>query len=58
MKTYTLDGDPIDLPEFLSDNCFGSEMLTAILALEPGDALVIGGGASPEFVLACVEGAK
>jgi hypothetical protein len=50
---WTLDGQPVDLAEFLSDNreTFDIETCHIIGALRPGESLIVGGGAGAEFVL-------
>ena len=63
MKSYTLDGEPVELDAFIADNCghtvsypFEDEDITDIYNLKPGEEIRFGGGASAEFVLACHEG--
>lgn len=59
MKTYTLDGEPINIEDFIRDNTapdvepLPDEEIAAILALKPGEELILGGGAAAEFVIAC-----
>lgn len=52
-RQFTLNGDHINVAEFLhaNDETFTLDDVKAILALEPGDKLVFGGGAAPQFVL-------
>jgi len=54
---YTLDGDPVDLDEFLADNAetFTGDEVAAARALRAGEQIVYGGGAWATFVLRRVE---
>lgn len=58
---YTLDDEPVDVEEFISDNtaddvaAITAEDIACIRALEPGEQIVMGGGAAAEFVLRRVE---
>lgn len=59
-KRYTLDGEPVEVEDFIADNRghtvsnpFTDEDVAAIRALEPGQEIVYGGGAFAEFVLRC-----
>jgi len=59
MKTYTLDGERIDIEDFITTNTHPDvaplhpDEIAAIRALKPGEAWTTGGGAAAEFVLAC-----
>lgn len=55
---YTLDGEPVDVEEFIRDNTRGPAwanltrvQIRRIRSLPPGEEIVFGGGASAEFVL-------
>lgn len=50
---YTLDGEPVDLEDFLNVNKDGltKEEVKAVKGLRPGKSIVFGGGAAAEFVL-------
>lgn len=52
-KSYRLDGEPVDIKEFLADNEEGldPEEVDNILALRPGESVSFGGGAAPIFTL-------
>lgn len=52
-KRFTLDGQPVDLDEFLADNLetISPEDCDAIDRLDVGGAITFGGGAGAEFVL-------
>lgn len=58
-KRWTLDGEPIDLGEFLRDNAetFTVREAERIAAMQPGEQMEVGGGAGASFMLACEEGA-
>lgn len=49
LAQYELDGEALDLPEFLEVNAgaFDSEELSRITSLEPGESVMLGGGAAP-----------
>lgn len=57
VPSYTLDGEPVGIEEFISDNAaedvagFTEQEVACIRALQPGEAFVFGGGAAAEFVL-------
>lgn len=52
-RQFTLDGEAVDLAAFLhaNDETFTLDDVQSILALKPGDKLVFGGGAEPQYVL-------
>jgi hypothetical protein len=54
-KRFTLDGEPVDLAEFLSDNreTFTVAEAEAIAAMAPGAQMLLGGGAGADFLLRC-----
>ena len=57
VPSYTLDGEPVDIEEFISDNTAEdvagiTELeVASIRALQPGEQIIFGGGAAAEFVL-------
>lgn len=53
---YTLDGEPVDLEDFLRDNAdtFEPEELAALRAMQPGEHATFGGGACPRVTLRCL----
>lgn len=50
-KVFTLDGEPLDLADFVVVNDLEPEQVNAIGAMEPGDEMTFGGGAGALFVL-------
>lgn len=48
---FSLDGEPINLGEFLCDNDLEEEQVAAIANLQPGESMNFGGGAAATFVL-------
>lgn len=52
-KRFSLDGERVDVAEFIADNAedFGPEEIAAIAALAVGESLTFGGGAFGAFVL-------
>jgi hypothetical protein len=54
-KRYTLDGEAIDLAEFLAENrdWFTVNEAEHLAAMVPGQLEVVGGGAGAEFLLRC-----
>lgn len=54
-RRYELDGQPVTLDDLLEVNgdSFTACEIDAIFAMQPGDAMLLGGGAFAEFVLAC-----
>lgn len=53
-RTYTLDGEYLDLPEFIRVNGDDLEpwVYEAINAMEIGDSIQVGGGAGATFIIA------
>jgi hypothetical protein len=49
--TYYLDGEQIEVDEFISDNEFDAEEIAEIRSLSPGKSIRFGGGAAALFVL-------
>jgi hypothetical protein len=57
MRRYTLDGVEIDILKFLADNkALSIDAVVAILALRVGEVFAGGGGASPTWIVARVNG--
>jgi uncharacterized protein (UPF0335 family) len=50
-KRFTLDGETIDIVEFIADNGFDRKEIRKIAKLKVGDELLYGGGAAAEFIL-------
>ncbi len=48
---FTLDGEPLDLADFIEVNELESEQVAALLNLQPGETMNFGGGAAASFVL-------
>lgn len=55
---YELDGEPIDLDEFISVNEFDDAEIADLYAMEVGDEAVFGGGAMPITTLRRVDPAE
>lgn len=55
---YTLDGECISIGECIMHNEFSTDEIAAMLALEPGEEMVLGGGAAPERVLRVEEATR
>lgn len=59
MKKYTLDGEPVDIEEFIATNTapdvepLPEDEIAAIRDLKPGVELTLGGGASAVFIIYC-----
>ena len=50
--TFTLDGELIDIDQFIIDNEFDSEEVATIWRMDVNDHIVYGGGAAALFILA------
>jgi hypothetical protein len=48
---YTLDGEPVDIDEFIEMNGFAMPDIEQIAALPVGDEIVYGGGAAAVRIL-------
>lgn len=46
---YTFDGEPMDLADFLRNNREDRRSVAQVLALAPGETVVLGGGAWASF---------
>lgn len=55
-KQFTLDGEHVDIVDFLATNldAIEEEKLLEIEGMEVGDEVLLGGGAAPFFTLARV----
>jgi hypothetical protein len=53
VRRFTLDGEPVELGEFLRDNSFNEKELAEIAALKEGEVRRFGGGAGATFFLRC-----
>ena len=51
--TYTLDGEPVSIAEFVADNseCLEHGEVNAILRMRVGETFAFGGGAAAELLL-------
>lgn len=52
-KRYFLDGEIVNLPEFIAVNDFDDETVKNIRAMKSGEQMTFGGGAAPIFLLTC-----
>jgi hypothetical protein len=48
---WTLDGEPVEVEDVLMDPCVEDWQRDQAMSLEPGESIVLGGGAGAEFTL-------
>lgn len=55
VKRWYLDGEPVgSMADFLTFNSFSPEERNAIIKMQPGEAMHLGGGAWAQLVLVCL----